>query len=319
MKKQYLILIFITTISIIFSQDMDFGVFNYEGSRLVKMNRYRENKLKQEISYTYDDKGYLKSRVLTSPAGKKESFTIYSTEIKYDLSNDIITERFDRDIGGRIIPVILEYHYKDKKLVNLVRWDGNLDNDKLEITGDLNYVYNSKNDIIQIKEVKLKKAIPNNHFFPGNGIIVDIETNFKYEYFPDKKIRYNLYEKKYCIYNEFLYKNNNLVQINGYPVDGSKLSNITKFKYNDKNLISETKIQSFVSKYNQKITYEYDKLKRLIKRIIWFNRNGINEIDEVENYYYQDGKYIYYPYLLPPKIKLYSTQSYESSIDKFVF
>ena len=63
-----IIIITIFIITIIWSQDIDFGVFNYEGSRLTGMNRYRTGKLEQEISYVYDEKGYLVERLLTVPA-----------------------------------------------------------------------------------------------------------------------------------------------------------------------------------------------------------------------------------------------------------
>ena len=68
---------------------MDFGIFNYKGSRLKEIRRYGSTG--QTIKYTYDDKGYLTGREL-----KKGFYRIYTTKISYDLENNIITEEFDR-------------------------------------------------------------------------------------------------------------------------------------------------------------------------------------------------------------------------------
>ena len=319
MRKIFSVLLFVFISIILYSQDMDFGVFNYEGSRLTGMSRYRVKKLEQEIAYIYDKDGYLTERTLTVPAGYKKKDVIYKSYIKYDLSNDIVTEKFDRVIGKRIVPVIFENYYKDGELIRQKRKDGNLGNNKIEDSSDYYFEYNENKDIILIKDPVLTGGNVSRAFTPSTGIGYNNPSIFKYEYFPDKKIRYCLYEKKYFPYDEFIYENNKLVKINQYAVGSADLSSTSNFRYNNNDLLIETIFTIKRDGRTDKITYEYDSKNRLIKRIIWFNRNGVYEEDEVENYYYQDGKYVYYPYLMPPKIKVYFTQAYESLLDKSVF
>ena len=65
MKKCIISIILLFIIIFTYSVDIDFGVFNYKGSRLKKIVRYTEDNKwpTAEMVYEYDDKGYLKKNI----------------------------------------------------------------------------------------------------------------------------------------------------------------------------------------------------------------------------------------------------------------
>lgn len=171
-------------------------------------------------------------------------------------------------------------------------------------------------------------------FFPDDGIAYGKESIFKYDYEDGKKIQYaynnpinrNTKNKeiKFYINCEYYYDNNYLSKIITHPLFiPEKVFSISNFTYNKNMNLIETSFEDSLIDNKKSITrikYEYDEKNRLKKRIIYYPDSIIkNKIDEIEEYIYEDGKYIYYPYLLPTKIKMYLYQAFEISVDKFVF
>ena len=248
---------------------------------------------------------------------------IYISKLNYDFENNIITEEFDKQVFFKwndvrhYITWLTYYHDEKNRFVKLRRKD---DGDEM-ITG-VDYKYNDKNDIIllsDISDVNNQRSI----FFPGAGIGgVYKETIYKYEYSDDKKTRFRYLEdeKSYGTLDEFFYKDNLLIKMKSYLYSG-ELATDTYFKYNKNNIIEIVYVRHGLGLNDRlKTTYEYDKDNRLIKRKTYYPDDiAKGKVEYIEEYYYEDGNYVYYPYLLPTKIIMYSTQGYESFIDKFVF
>ncbi|HNZ26635.1 MAG TPA: hypothetical protein PLG34_05675 [Spirochaetota bacterium] len=326
-NKKGVIIVFISILIVlsITGVDMDFGVFNYNGSRLKEIRRKGEHK----ISYQYDKKGYLIGRILTKGLQK-----IYISEITYDFENNVIIEKFIKYIGFKYVGnTYLKYYYdKNKRFIKLIRENENIDTKIIEETINMSVEYNENGDIVRIYDTT---GIPQYIFFPGDGTAYWSDSIFKYEYEDDKKTQYiynspnnKLHEDKesgYYVFKEYYFDNKYLNKIITYPVFTSdKISTTNSFLY-DKNMnLIETIFYHFDYlkniKTKTKIIYKYDNKNRLKKRTIYYPDSiSKNKIQEVEEYIYEDGDYIYYPYLLPPKIKMYLNQNYEISVDKYVF
>jgi valyl-tRNA synthetase len=90
-----------------------------------------------------------------------------------------------------------------------------------------------------------------------------------------------------------------------------------------KNLVKTTfNFFNFLKKKEgeKNIKYLYDNKNRLTKRIIYHTDDALKDMaEEIEEYSYENGKFIYYPFLLPPKIKMFLMQQNENAVDKFVF
>jgi len=315
----------------IFCQESDFGVFNYEGSRLKGIVRYYRNKFNAEesSSYKYDDKGNLIGRVVR--AGKN-GVKVYESSIEYDTAKGMIKESTTKYIGmnQKVPGLILEYYYNNKKeLVKFVRSEESIRNNKTELYyyQIANFEYNEKGDLTAVKEDKDFSLM----HLPGDGLGAGI-YNIIYE--NNKKSIYYLSEsdKIFKLTAECLYKNNHLIKINNISY-GKNSIDPSFFTWDNNKMIESifvTKKMPTLGKnsqatggyhdYSEKIKYDYDDKNRLIRRTIYEPDNiAKNKIDKIEEYFYEDGKYNYYPYLLPPKIRLYYTQEYEASVDKFVF
>lgn len=322
--KKNIALLIISLISLfqVMGVDMDFGVFNYNSSRLKAIKRIGESSaLNQQIEYKYNQDGYLIGREL-----KKGFNKIYSSEIKYDLEKNIILEYFDRYIGSNKIPlVILEYHYdNNKRFIKLIRRDGNIKDNNISETSNMDVEYNNEGDITLLRENR--KIATQYIFFPDDGLRNGIESIFKYEYGENKKIMniYNPKDNNYYISKEYYFSNSLLTKIITHPKFAPEKSFSTNyFTYDKNNNLIETNLEDTLIKNKLSITkikYEYDEKNRLKKRIMYYPDDiKKNKVEETEEYAYEDGKYVYYPYLLPPKIKMYLTQQYEMTVDKFVF
>ena len=96
MKKCIISIILLFIIIFTYSVDIDFGVFNYKGSRLKKIVRYTEDNKwpTAEMVYEYDDKGYLKKKYLWAYKRRKPSYTIYRSELYYEFDKNKIRELF---------------------------------------------------------------------------------------------------------------------------------------------------------------------------------------------------------------------------------
>jgi hypothetical protein len=298
--------------------DMDFGIFNYKGSRLKEIKRYGPTG--QDIKYKYDERGYLVGRDLSKGFNK-----IYQSTINYDLEKNVITESFMLYAGNNFIGyTYLTYYYNDRnEFIKLLRKNENSKHENSEITQNMDIEYNEKGDITRINK---NDGGPSQYiFFPDDGFAIDVDSIYKYEYENNKKTLYGFNKVKniyYLKYEKFFNEKSLLTKIIEYYREKEVFS--TNYFYYDanNNLTQTIFVDNLVQgkQSNKKIIYEYDKDNRLKKRII-YNPDTIarNKIDETEEYFYEDGNYVYYPYLLPPKIKMYLTQEYEMTIDKFVF
>jgi hypothetical protein len=317
--KKFIITIIIILLSIfrIMGVEMDFGIFNYKGSRLKEIKRYGATG--QDIVYKYDKDGYLIGREL-----KKDLNKIYTSTISYDMKKNIITEEFMLYFGNKFYSyTYLTYYYDEhKRFIKLIRQNENADHKNSEITINMDIEYNNENDIIRIIDTE---GIPQYEFFPDDGIAYDAESIFKYEYEADNKIQYcfNAKDNKYYKYAEYYYDNKYLTKIITHPRFSNNEFSINYFNYDkNNNIIGIVFVDNIIDNKTSttKIKYEYDNKNRLKKKTEYLPDDiKKNKVDETEEYFYEDGNYVYYPYLLPPKIKMYLTQQYEMTIDKFVF
>ena len=159
MKKKYkfLIPLLLLCIQRLVGVDIDFGVFNYKGSRLKKIEMYviKRKKLNKvhEVQYEYDNNGYLISRKYMMVNNRGDATgSLVSTQIKYDLDNNKIVENVDRLTGyKKPMPIILEYYYdKDRRLISYKRIDSNIYNDEMSLSRHVHIEYNDRGDIIAI-------------------------------------------------------------------------------------------------------------------------------------------------------------------------
>ena len=318
----------LSLLSLIYPVENDFGIFNYSGSRLKTIKRYdggNKLALDQYINYTYNDEGYLIGRELK--AGRK---LIYKSKIEYSDDKKAIKEYFERGEGNnRIPPVILEYYYNEKnQLINYKRIDGNIYNDNMEIGRDVSIEYNDKNDIILIGN-NIEMSVSYEPFFPGDGFAREHISKYRYEYFDDKKVAYYYDQKRKIefILSEYYYKDsklNKIIHLPNFLDDGKKTYSFNNFIYDDKGNLIRSIFKDTIIDNKEKykiVDYVYDSENRLIKRILYYNTNNLKKlkIENTEEYIYEDGKYAYYPYLLPLKIKMYLAQQYETLVDKNVF
>ena len=154
-KKLIIIWIIFLLMNYINSQDIDFGIFNYKGSRLKNIKRYdyEKNKinLSQEVIYTYDDNGYLIGRNLFGYTLLKQKYPIYESKIEYSEDKKKIKETFIKkfkDKGKWILEEdVFEYQYNDKmQLIKVFR-----EENKGEMVLNLDFKYNEAGDIISSK------------------------------------------------------------------------------------------------------------------------------------------------------------------------
>jgi hypothetical protein len=313
-------------------EDMSFGVFNYKGYRLKKITRWFGEKktLVDQMEYKYDDKGYLSSREYYGFTNKGNKRIVYRSILEYDLSNNIIIEKFDRFLDGSDLkPVFLEYIYdKDKKLINYKRKGENKYN-KINISRDVDIKYNEKGDIVYIFDNQ--KTSKDDAFFPGEGFFegfVNEPSIFKYEYNENIKIIYLKLREDLDFYQgEYIYNNNRLIKFINYDDKEKNIkSYITYFTYDETGNIIETLFEFYNYNnnnvnYKEKIEYAYIG-NRLIRRT-WYYPDNINrnKVSQIEEYYYEDGDFVYYPYLLPDtKIKIYGiSRVNDAYIDRDVF
>jgi hypothetical protein len=318
-NKRSLIIAIIYLVSLcnITGVDMDFGVFNYKRSRLSAIKRYGPTPaLNQQIKYKYDQDGYLIGRELKS---------IYTSTISYDLETNIITEEFTRYSGSnKLPPVILQYYYDNNEhLIKYTRQEGTIYNyNDISLSEEIKMEYNEQGDITRIDK---SKGFPSQHIFlPDDGFDVDIDSIYKYEYEENKKIIYYYNnDKTYHLYLEQYFNEDKLLTKIIRRFHGNEIVSTNYFYYDkNKNLIKTMFVDNLIENMQsiEKNKYEYDEKNRLKKRIIYLPDDiKKNKIDETEVYIYEDGNYVFYPYLLPPKIKMYLTQQYEMTIDKNVF
>jgi hypothetical protein len=165
---------------------------------------------------------------------------------------------------------------------------------------------------------------------PGTGMIVGggKKPRFKYKY-EDKIIEQFFYIEKEDKYNlckkVLLDEKNRIKHVDIYAFYYEELLDTIDIKYY-KNSIEILKkyienFNIFPAKYSgDKYIFYLDKDNRLARKVCYGIVNGEESIDYIEKYYYEDGKYQYFPYLLPPKINIDSMMGqYETLVDKYVF
>ena len=329
--KKILLLIVLFNTFFIFGVDKDFGIFNYKGSRLKKIVRWYGDKREavDQVVYEYDKNGFLKNRKMYGYGRFNKLIPIYLSNIEYDLDKKIIYERFNRYIRGKAIPpALLEYYYNNENLLfEYKRKDGNVNNDNIILSRDVEIQYNRNKDIIFIKDHNELSA--HEMYFPGEGLGTEREMVFQYEYKDNVIIRKKELSNNFLkIKDELVFENKLLVKvIHYYSKEKGLISYIADIKYNDQNNIIETLYTNYSYKNpdkiksTEKVLYDYDDKNRLVRRALFYSTDiGNGKARQVEEYTYEDGKYVHFPYLLPTtKIKLYKFIHNDVAIDKFMF
>ncbi len=305
-------------------EEIDFNIFNYKDSRLKKILRYREGNFKkleidQEGLYSYNIEGYLNGRELRKYYKKNKYNELYHTEIEYNENKQVLTERFYKGVDlyhGYSNQVEFWKYYYDNNMIKFERLRPDL-----SIQREINYKYNENNDIVLVTNYF------DYNYLPGDGFATTAEVGenrFKYEYEKNKKVRY-LYIKRYDRFNkieEFFYNENKFLnKITFYNIYSGELVRNIYLKYDKNNNVSELIKEDPDKKSYRLYKFFYDDKNRLVKKIEYFYSKTIEDakIDYVEEYFYEDGNYQYYPYLLPVKINYYSTPQYPRLVDKDIF
>lgn len=282
------------------------------------MKRYSRNKrnIVQQIDYVYDTDGYLIGRNLIGYKYGFMKFNIYSSSLKYSEDKRIIEENFIKEyyINNKLIKEkeLLTYYYNNNNM--LIQIDRNGEK-------ELEYKYNERGDLIEATHNVGYSLVPN------DGLAEYIKKNekfslYQYEYEENKKTRFLLREKDYEKVDGYFYENNRIVKILKYhSILG--ISNEGSLFYDNNNNLIKTIFYSKDPNLNDYkiIEYKYDNKNRLIERLLYFRTENINKnkLKEIEEYFYEDSNYVYYPYLLPPKIKNDATCNYERFLDKDMF
>jgi hypothetical protein len=325
--KRTILVVFVIAIfyNLIGASDMDFGIFQYQGSRLTKIKKYFDNIKRSEVEYKYDASGFLQSRIknyIKQELFCEKRIPAYVSSLTYDLTNSVIYETFDRyDSGKKTAPVILEYYYDThNRLINYKRKDGKVqDFNNITLSDDIDVRYNDKGDIIFTKGDEV--------YFPGDGIIDSGVNEFKYEY--GNNIKSRLFEVKKGIWepdSDFIFEKGKLIRYISF-LGGSRerIHYTNSFEYNEKGNVIGNEILFYSSKgkltSNDRFKYEYDEKNRLVRRIAYYpDYIAKDKIYSMEEYEYEDGPYIHYPYLLPTtKIKVYGTSDEDVESDRDVF
>lgn len=325
--NKYIIAIAIIIISLfnMYCLDELFGLFNYEGSRLKKIVRWEGNKKKidSDIIYEYNKDGYLIGRRYYQYRDKKNKRPIYETSIEYD--GNKVKETFNLyRFGIMRLKVFYEYNYDDKKrMIGYTRSSYNK-NKELKVITSITFKYNNFDDIIYV--YKDSDIWFYDLFMPNISALFNVDTIFDYEYNPNIKYIYGIYTHAGKVKEiTYEYRENRIVRFVKYGLSEKEITKDTNIYYDNKGNVIKTIGKSFDFKDVYQTLYYYDDKSRIIKRERFYSKRMDEEYkkfsyNDTEEYYYEDGNYVYYPYLLPEtKINIYYPATLEVYIDKAVF